>query len=143
MQVFKRTLSRQKQQGTDKPIKPALSRESQSLPIRSRARPAESGGGACQCRQTKTDHHYNIVPIPKQLPTLASGQVIYAENCAQCRSGWVTAESRHDEPKNPSPPTHRCNSWRAPFKAFNAVNNGFFCRSLEEERWRLLCFSLR
>src|SRR5215831_20857438 len=27
---------------------------------------------------------YNIVPYPKQLPSLASGKAIYLENCAQC-----------------------------------------------------------
>ena len=27
---------------------------------------------------------YNIIPYPKQLPTLQSGKTVYLENCAQC-----------------------------------------------------------
>jgi high-affinity iron transporter len=101
---------------------------------------------------------YNIVPYPKQLPTLASGQVIYAENCAQCHgeAGKGDGPSRATmNPKNPAPANFTDAQFMAglsPFKAFNAASFGVentamasFAALSEEERWQVAfyIFSLR
>ena len=101
---------------------------------------------------------YNIVPYPKQLPTLASGQAIYLENCAQCHgeAGKGDGPSRATmNPKTPVPANFTDAEFMAglsPFKAFNAVSFGVentamasFAALSEEERWQVAfyIFSLR
>ena len=87
MQEFsKRTLELFKQlKETDKADKAGIEPSLNSLAsqIENKADPkavAELANGAKQ----KLIATYNIVPYPKQLPSLASGKAIYLENCAQC-----------------------------------------------------------
>ncbi len=87
MQEFsKRTLELFKQlMETDKADKAGIEPSLKSLAtqIENKVDPkavAELANGAKQ----KLIATYNIVPYPKQLPSLASGKAIYLENCAQC-----------------------------------------------------------
>jgi len=49
---------------------------------------------------------YNIVPYPKQLPSLASGHTLYVENCAQCHGASGKGDgpgASSMSPKTPPP----------------------------------------
>src|SRR5262245_50561681 len=98
---------------------------------------------------------YNIVPHPKQLPSLASGAVIYLENCAQCHgeAGKGDGPSRATmNPKNPVPANFTDADFMAglsPFKAFNAISFGVentamasFAALSEEQRWQVAFYVL-
>src|SRR5262245_20719480 len=98
---------------------------------------------------------YNIVPHPKQLPSLASGAVIYLENCAQCHgeAGKGDGPSRATmNPKNPVPANFTDADFMAglsPFKAFNAISFGVentamasFASLSEEQRWQVAFYVL-
>ena len=133
MQEFsKRTLELLKQlKETDKADKAGVEPSLKSLAnqIENKADPkavAELANGAKQ----KLIATYNIVPYPKQLPSLASGKTIYLENCAQCHgeTGKGDGPSRATmNPKNPVPANFTDAEFMAglsPFKAFNAVSFG-------------------
>src|SRR5215813_3124016 len=98
---------------------------------------------------------YNIVPYPKQLPSLASGKAIYLENCAQCHAetGKGDGPSRATmNPKNPVPANFTDAEFMAglsPFKAFNAVSFGVentamasFAALGEDQRWQVAFYVL-
>src|ERR1041385_8397917 len=93
---------------------------------------------------------YNIIPYPKQLPTLASGHTLYAENCAQCRGATGRGDgpgASSMSPKTP-PPANFTDPERmaglSPFKAFNTASFGVegtamasFAAFSEEQRWQV------
>ena len=93
---------------------------------------------------------YKIVPYPKQLPSLDSGQKLYVENCAQCHgeSGKGDGPGRSSmNPKTP-PPANFTDPERmaglSPFKAFNTASFGVegtamasFAALSEEQRWQV------
>src|SRR5262245_36624232 len=98
---------------------------------------------------------YNIVPYPKQVPSLASGKAIYLENCSQCHgeTGKGDGPSRATmNPKNPVPANFTDAEFMAglsPFKAFNAVSFGVentamasFAALSEEQRWQVAFYVL-
>jgi high-affinity iron transporter len=131
MQEFsKRTLEIfAKLKETDKADKAGVEPSLKSLAaqIQNKADPkavAELADGAKQ----KLIATYNIVPYPKQLPSLASGRAIYLENCAQCHgdAGKGDGPSRATmNPKNPPPANFTDAEFMAglsPFKAFNAIS---------------------
>ena len=133
MQEFsKRNLELLKQlKETDKADKAGVEPSLKSLAnqIENKADPkavAELANGAKQ----KLIATYNIVPYPKQLPSLASGKKIYLENCAQCHgeTGKGDGPSRATmNPKIPLPANFTDAEFMAglsPFKAFNAVSFG-------------------
>src|SRR5262249_35293244 len=112
---------------------------------------AELANGAKQ----KLMATYNIVPYPKQLPSLASGRAIYLENCAQCHgeAGKGDGPSRATmNPKTPVPANFTDAEFMAglsPFKAFNAVSFGVentamasFAALPEEQRWQVAFYVL-
>src|SRR5215831_8162814 len=161
MQEFsKRTLELlNKIKETDKADKAGVEPSLKSLAdqIENKADPkavAELANGAKQ----KLMATYNIVPYPKQLPSLASGKAIYLENCAQCHgeTGNGDGPSRATmNPNNPVPANFTDGEFMAglfPFKAFNAVSFGVentamasFAALSEDQRWQVAfyVFSLR
>jgi high-affinity iron transporter len=101
---------------------------------------------------------YNIIPYPKQLPTLQSGKTVYLENCAQCHgeSGKGDGPSRATmNPKKPVPANFTDSERIAslsPFKVFNTTTFGIegtamasFAALSEEQRWQVAfyVFALR
>ncbi len=93
---------------------------------------------------------YKIVPYPKQLPSLDSGQKLYVENCAQCHgeSGKGDGPGRSSmNPKTPAPANFTDPERMAglsPFKAFNTASFGVegtamasFAALSEEQRWQV------
>ena len=101
---------------------------------------------------------YKIIPYPKTLPSLASGRLIYDENCAQCHglSGKGDGPGRETmQPKTPAPANFTDPQRMAglsPFKAFNTADFGVegtampsFAALTEEQRWQVAfyIFSLR
>jgi len=103
-----------------------------------------------QTAKQKVISAYNIIPYPKQLPTLASGQSLYAENCAQCHGATGRADgpgTSSMSPKTP-PPANFTDPERmaglSPFKAFNTASFGVertamasFAAFSEEQRWQV------
>jgi high-affinity iron transporter len=155
MQEFsKRTLELIKQlKATDKAgVEPSL--KSLANQIENKADPkavAELANGAKQ----KLIATYNIVPYPKQLPSLASGKAIYSENCTQCHgeTGKGDGPSRSTmNPKTPPPANFTDGEFMAglsPFKAFNAVSFGVentamasFAALSEDQRWQVAFYVL-
>lgn len=93
---------------------------------------------------------YNIVPYPKQLPSLASGHTLYVENCAQCHGATGKGDGPGASSMNPKtpPPANFTDSERmaglSPFKAFNTASFGIegtamasFAAFTEEQRWQV------
>ena len=158
MQEFsKRTLELFKQlKETDKADKAGIEPSLKSLAtqIENKVDPkavAELANGAKQ----KLIATYNIVPYPKQLPSLASGKAIYLENCAQCHgeAGKGDGPSRATmNPKNPVPANFTDAEFMAglsPFKAYNAISFGVentamasFAALSEEQRWQVAFYVL-
>ena len=158
MQEFsKRTLELFKQlKETDKADKAGIEPSLKSLAnqIENKADPkavAELANGAKQ----KLIATYNIVPYPKQLPSLASGKAIYLENCAQCHgeTGKGDGPSRATmNPKTPPPANFTDGEFMAglsPFKAFNAISFGVentamasFAALSEDQRWQVAFYVL-
>src|SRR5262245_796787 len=158
MQEFsKRTLELlNKIKETDKADKAGVEPSLKSLAsqIENKADPkavAELANGAKQ----KLMATYNIVPYPKQLPSLASGKAIYLENCAQCHgeTGKGDGPSRATmNPKNPVPANFTDADFMAglsPFKAYNAISFGVentamasFAALSEEQRWQVAFYVL-
>jgi high-affinity iron transporter len=158
MQEFsKRTLELLKQlKETDKADKAGVEPSLKSLAnrIENKADPkavAELANGAKQ----KLIAAYNIVPYPKQLPSLARAKTIYLENCAQCHgeAGKGDGPSRAAmNPKNPPPANFTDAEFMAglsPFKAFNAISFGVentamasFAALSEEQRWQVAFYVL-
>src|SRR5919108_132287 len=98
---------------------------------------------------------YEIVPYPKQLPSLESGKKIYLENCAQCHgeTGKGDGPSRATmNPKNPEPANFTDPDRMAglsPFKAYNTTSFGIegtamasFAAFSEEQRWQVAFYVL-
>jgi high-affinity iron transporter len=93
---------------------------------------------------------YNIVPYPKQLPSLASGRTLYVENCAQCHGATGKSDGPGASSMNPKtpPPANFTDPERmaglSPFKAFNTASFGVegtamasFAAFTEEQRWQV------
>ncbi|HEY6997151.1 MAG TPA: cytochrome c/FTR1 family iron permease [Candidatus Binatia bacterium] len=93
---------------------------------------------------------YNIVPYPKQLPSLASGRTLYVENCAQCHGATGKGDGPGASSMNPKtpPPANFTDPERmaglSPFKAFNTASFGVegtamasFAAFTEEQRWQV------
>jgi high-affinity iron transporter len=112
---------------------------------------AELANGAKQ----KLIATYNIVPYPKQVPSLASGKAIYLENCSQCHgeAGRGDGPSRSTmNPKTPPPANFTDGEFMAglsPFKVFNAVSFGVentamasFAALSEDQRWQVAFYVL-
>src|SRR5215475_278314 len=161
MQEFsKRTLELVKQlKETDKADKAGVEPSLKSLAnqIENKADPKAVAEIANDAKQ-KLMATYNIVPYPKQLPSLASGKAIYLENCAQCHgeTGKGDGPSRATmNPKTPVPANFTDAEFMAglsPFKAYNAISFGVentamasFAALSEEQRWQVAfyVFSLR
>jgi high-affinity iron transporter len=98
---------------------------------------------------------YKIVPYPKQLPFLASGRVVYLENCAQCHGEGGKGDGPAREsmnPKTPEPANFTDSEFMAglsPFKAFNSVTFGIdktamasFAALSEDQRWSVAFYVL-
>ncbi|HTF91512.1 MAG TPA: FTR1 family protein, partial [Verrucomicrobiae bacterium] len=93
---------------------------------------------------------YNIVPYPKQLPSLEAGRKLFVENCAQCHgeTGKGDGPGRLSmNPKTP-PPANFTDPERmaglSPFKGFNTASFGVegtamasFAALSEEQRWQV------
>lgn len=158
MQEFsKRTLELFKQlKETDKGDKAGIEPSLKSLAnqIENKADPKAVAEFANSAKQ-KLIATYNIVPHPKQLPSLASGKAIYSENCAQCHgeTGKGDGPSRATmNPKNPVPANFTNAEFMAglsPFKAFNAVSFGVentamasFAALSEDQRWQVAFYVL-
>ena len=93
---------------------------------------------------------YQIVPYPKGLPSLESGEKIYLENCAQCHGQRGKGDGPGREtmnPKSPSPADFTDPEKMAglsPFKTFNTASFGIegtvmasFAALSEEQRWQV------
>src|SRR5215510_6681391 len=158
MQEFsKRTLELVKQlKETDKADKAGVEPSLKSLAnqIENKADPKAVAELANDAKQ-KLLATYNIVPYPKQLPSLASGEAIYLENCAQCHgeTGKGDGPSRATmNPKNPVPANFTDAEFMAglsPFKAYNAISFGVentamasFAALSEEQRWQVAFYVL-
>ncbi|HEY1269400.1 MAG TPA: cytochrome c/FTR1 family iron permease [Candidatus Binatia bacterium] len=92
---------------------------------------------------------YGIATAPRRLPTLAAGQTLYKENCAQChgetgRGDGLGRASRN--PKEPLPANFtdaELMEGLSPFKAFNVASFGVegtampsFAAFDDEQRWQ-------
>ncbi len=158
MQEFsKRTLDLLKQlKETDKADKAGIGPSLKSLAdqVENKADPKAVAELADAAKQ-KLIATYNIVPYPKQLPSLASGKAIYLENCAQCHgeTGKGDGPSRATmNPKNPPPANFTNAEFMAglsPFKAFNAISFGVentamasFAALPDEQRWQVAFYVL-
>ena len=158
MQEFsKRTLELLKQlKETDKADKAGVEPTIKSLAtqIENKADPKAVTELANNAKQ-KLIVTYNIIPYPKQLPSLASGKAIYLENCAQCHgeTGKGDGPSRATmNPKNPVPANFTDGEFMAglsPFKAFNAVSFGVentamasFAALSKDQRWQVAFYVL-
>jgi high-affinity iron transporter len=101
---------------------------------------------------------YKIVPYPKAIPSLISGETIYRENCAQCHGATGKGDGAGRESMNPKkpPPANFTDPERmaglSPFKAFNTASFGVegtamasFAAFSDEQRWQVAfyVFSLR
>src|SRR5262245_58067319 len=133
-------------------VEPSL--ESLAAQIENKADPKTVAEVANSAKQ-KLISTYNIVPYPKQLPSLASGKAIYSENCAQCHgeTGKGDGPSRSTmNPKNPVPANFSDAEFMAglsPFKAYNAISFGVentamasFAALSEEQRWQVAFYVL-
>jgi high-affinity iron transporter len=93
---------------------------------------------------------YNIVPYPKQLPSLEAGRKLFGENCAQCHgeTGKGDGPGRQSmNPKTPLPANFTDPERMAglsPFKGFNTASFGVegtamasFAALSEEQRWQV------
>ncbi len=127
------------------------SRRSNRWPARSRKRPIrQSVAELAKSAKDKLIAAYNIVPYPKQLPSLRCGQKLYAENCAQCHGATGKGDGPGREsmnPKNPEPANFTDPERMAglsPFKGFNTTSFGIegtamasFAALSEEQRWQV------
>lgn len=101
---------------------------------------------------------YNIVPYPRKLPALTSGQKIYLDNCAQCHGASGKGDGPGRESMNPKTPLpanftdpERIGGL-SPFKVFNTTSFGIegtamasFAALSDEQRWQVAfyVFTLR
>jgi high-affinity iron transporter len=134
--------------GADKAgIEPII--KSLAAQIENKAEPAVIAELARSAKQ-RVISAYNIVPYPKQLPSLASGHTLYVENCAQCHGATGKGDGPGASSMNPNtpPPANFTDPERmaglSPFKAFNTASFGVegtamasFAAFTEEQRWQV------
>jgi len=134
--------------GADKAgIEPII--KSLAAQIENKAEPAVIAELARSAKQ-RVISAYNIVPYPKQLPSLASGHTLYVENCAQCHGATGKGDGPGASSMNPKtpPPANFTDPERmaglSPFKAFNTASFGVegtamasFAAFTEEQRWQV------
>lgn len=101
---------------------------------------------------------YNIVTYPRRLPSLADGQKIYRDNCAQCHGDGGKGDGPGRQSMNPQTPLPadftdpERMAGLSPFKAFNTASFGIegtamasFAALSEDQRWQVAfyIFSMR